>query len=27
MHHIDLQIEKDIYGANNRIADANAALL
>ena len=27
MHHIDLQIEKDIYGANNRIADANAAHL
>ena len=27
MHHIDLRIEKDIYGANNRIADANAALL
>src|SRR5512136_191647 len=27
MHHIDLRIENDIYGANNRIADANAAHL
>ena len=27
MHHIDVHVEKDIYEANNRIADANAGLL
>jgi hydrogenase nickel incorporation protein HypB len=27
MHHIDVHLEKDIYEANNRIADANESLL
>jgi len=27
MHHIDIHVEKDVYDANNRIADANAAHL
>jgi hydrogenase nickel incorporation protein HypB len=27
MHHVDIQLEKDIYAANNRIARANAELL
>ncbi|HZD43791.1 MAG TPA: GTP-binding protein, partial [Methanomicrobiales archaeon] len=27
MHHIDVQIEKDIYEANNQIAEDNAHLL
>ncbi len=27
MHHIDVRVEKDVYDANNRIADANAAHL
>jgi hydrogenase nickel incorporation protein HypB len=27
MHHVDIQLEKDIYATNNRIAKANADLL
>jgi hydrogenase nickel incorporation protein HypB len=27
MHHVDIQLEKDIYASNNRIAKANADLL
>jgi hydrogenase nickel incorporation protein HypB len=27
MHHIDVRVEKDVYDANNRIADANAVHL
>ena len=27
MHHIDIRIEQDVYAANDRIADQNAALL
>ena len=27
MHHIDISIEKDIFSANKKLADANAAHL